>query len=82
MINAVKTVKPIMKGEEYFASYGYSLATGPKWYRELYIKSFSNSTNANDDNTEAIKSIESSEDFLLENGGNVRPGASSSNNEF
>ena len=59
-----------MKGEEYFASYGYSLATGPKWYRELYIKSFSNLTNANDDNTEN------------ENGGSVRPGPSSSNNEF
>ena len=39
VINAVKTVKPIMKDEEYFTSYGYSpWTTGPKWYRELYIK--------------------------------------------
>ena len=52
VINAVKTMKPIKKDEEYFASYGYPLASGPKWYRELYIEKFSNSTNSNDDNTD------------------------------
>ena len=42
-----------MKDEEYFTSYGYSpWTTGPKWYRELYIEKFSNSTNSNDDNTD------------------------------
>ena len=53
VISAVKTVKPIMKDEEYFTSYRYSpWTTGPKWYRELYIEKFSNSTNSNDDNTD------------------------------
>ena len=66
MINAVKTMKPIKKDEEYFASYGYPLANGPKWYRELYVNKFFNSTSDNTD--EAIKSIESSEDLLQNQG--------------
>ena len=59
-------MKPIKKDEEYFASYGYPLANGPKWYRELYINKFLNSTSDNTD--EAIKSIESSEDLLQNQG--------------
>ena len=35
---AVMTTKSIKKGEEYFASYGYSMISAPKWYRELYKK--------------------------------------------
>ena len=66
VINAVKTMKPIKKDEEYFASYGYPLASGPKWYRELYINKFLNTTSDNTD--EAIKSIESSEDLLQNQG--------------
>ena len=66
VINAVKTMKPIKKDEEYFASYGYPLASGPKWYRELYVNKFLNSTLDNTD--EAIKSIESSEDLLQNQG--------------
>ena len=66
VINAVKTMKPIKKDEEYFASYGYPLASGPKWYRELYINKFLNATSDNTD--EAIKSIESSEDLLQNQG--------------
>ena len=81
VINAVKTMKPIKKDEEYFASYGYPLANGPKWYRELYVNKFFNSTSDNTD--EAIKSIESSED-LLQNQGKPIVGldASSFNNEL
>ena len=66
VINAVKTMKPIKKDEEYFASYGYPLASGPKWYRELYINKFLNATSDNTD--EAIKSIASSEDLLQNQG--------------
>ena len=59
-------MKPIKKDEEYFASYGYPLTSGPKWYRELYINKFLNATSDNTD--EAIKSIESSEDLLQNQG--------------
>ena len=27
---------PIKKDQELFVSYGYNMATAPKWYRELY----------------------------------------------
>jgi len=36
LINAIKTIYPIKKDEELFASYGYSMTKSPKWYRDLY----------------------------------------------
>ena len=36
LINAVKTKAPVEKDEEFFASYGYQITNGPKWYRNLY----------------------------------------------
>ena len=36
LINAIKTIYPIKKDEEFFASYGYSMTKSPKWYRDLY----------------------------------------------
>ena len=36
LINAIKTIGPIKKDEEFFASYGYSMTKSPKWYRDLY----------------------------------------------
>ena len=38
IILSVKTVKKIMKDQEYFANYGYQLEVGhgPRWYRRLF----------------------------------------------
>ena len=38
IILAAKTIKKIMKDQEYFANYGYQLKVGhgPRWYRRLF----------------------------------------------
>ncbi len=36
IVNAVMTKEEIKKDQEYFASYGYSVVNGPKWYRDLF----------------------------------------------
>ena len=36
LVNALMTIFPIKKDEEFFASYGYQFTSSPKWYRDLY----------------------------------------------
>ncbi len=36
IVNAVMTNQDIKKDQEYFASYGYNVRDGPKWYRDLF----------------------------------------------
>ena len=38
IINALISLQEIAKGEEFFASYGYSYEAGAPWYKELFLE--------------------------------------------
>ena len=61
----MKTKVPILKDQEFFANYGYTMDFAPKWYRELY-KQFvkDNPTKANEGWIKMIDNI----DKMLEKG--------------
>ena len=35
---ALQAKKEIQPGEEFFVDYGYKFDSGPKWYKELFLK--------------------------------------------
>ena len=61
---AAYTKVPIKKNQEFFASYGHNMVTGPKWYRQLY-KQFSKE-NPSKANEGTLKMIEEYERQLAE----------------
>ncbi len=38
IINALASLQEIAKGEEYYASYGYSFDAGAPWYKDLFLE--------------------------------------------
>ena len=66
MILSVKTREPLEKGEEYFASYGYSIQSAPKWYRNLY-REFA-AENPDTDFSESLEAIDKYEAVLAKGG--------------
>ena len=65
----MKTRRTFKKDEEFFASYGYRLPTGPKWYRELYRKFAKENPDLADESI--LKQLDELEDLIAK--GKVAP---------
>ncbi len=47
IINVVRALRPIKKGEEFTASYGYKFEHGPLWYQQQFLEYFKTNPNFN-----------------------------------